>query len=166
MTDGKLTRGVDMKMRKMLVLLVSLVMAISAMAQRGQGQDQERGRRGEGKMRWAKELNLSQEQMKEITEIKSSHRETMKGDRDAMKKLHDELKAMIQKDDKSDGYDATLRSKHDQITKIRSAKAQSRFDTMLKMRKILTAEQLKKFEMTGQKMRKRGKRMRRGSNRD
>ena len=84
-------------MKKLGILILSaLLLPLFTYAEedssKGPGWGKGRGMRGGGgRMRWIKELNLSEEQLKKIKEIRKAHREEMRDSREAKRQQHEEF---------------------------------------------------------------------------
>lgn len=86
-----------------------------------------------------KELNLSDEQLEQVKEIKSANKSGSDEDYQKLKKAFKDG----MKDPKATKEDLT--SRFEAFQKARDERQRKRFNMMLKMREILTPEQLEKF---------------------
>jgi periplasmic protein CpxP/Spy len=95
-------------------------------------------RRGMG---WLRELNLSQDQMQRIQEIRNRHRDQLKNDRDAVRRSQQELRDLLA----GTASDDQIRAKHQQVRDLRNKLSEAQFNSMLEIRNVLTPEQRRKF---------------------
>lgn len=102
-----------------------------------------------------KSLNLTEEQQKQMKEIRSGNDKSgMKNKRALIKKKMEEMDSAISGNASSE----EIKSLHLEIQQLKNQKANARLDKMLKMREILTSEQRKKFhEMKKKRRGKRGR---------
>jgi len=122
-------KGKELPM-KMLTLLLGLSLFTHAYA----------GEKGD---RFAKRLGLSEDQMTKVTEVRKSNSEKLKEDRKKFKELKKAFDNAM-KDPKTTS--AELKNKFEAFQKARDVFHRERFEKMLKMREILTPEQLAKFQ--------------------
>jgi len=97
-------------------------------------------KRKNGVMKKVKELDLSEEQKKQlkaIKEKKKARKETKKANRNKIKDLRLQLQAGF----KSSKSSSELRSIHKQIKAIHTQLQEERFETLLEIREVLTPEQ-------------------------
>jgi len=97
-----------------------------------------RGRRGQ---RFLETLNLNDEQKEKIKKIRKEKREQNRSKREDVKKKKGELRDAM----KSDSDDKKLLSLFNAMQGAKSDLAKIGFETMLKIRSVLTPEQRKKF---------------------
>ncbi len=88
-----------------------------------------------------KELNLSEEQRKQMKEIRSANRDQMKSLRTQKKELHEKMQNLL----KTNGSDSDLKSLHEKLSQTKAQMGKLRFEQMLAIRKILNEDQRKKF---------------------
>jgi periplasmic protein CpxP/Spy len=98
----------------------------------------------EGKMRWkgmgerwGKELNLTTEQQAQIKTIRDEEKTASAGLHQQMKAAREQLGTLMA----GNADDAQLRQQHEQVQQLMQQMGDRRFDTMLKIRAILTPEQ-------------------------
>jgi len=113
---------------KNIFFVLSMLFTTSIFAQMGMEKDFER---------CLKKLNLTQEQSIKMEEHRKKHRDSMKGVREKMDKLHEEFQTAI----KGDASDKDLKKKFDEIQNFKNEMDQKRFEGMLEIRKILSVEQ-------------------------
>jgi periplasmic protein CpxP/Spy len=87
--------------------------------------------------RWGKELNLTPEQQAQIKAIRDQERTASADLRQQMKAARDQLGTLMA----GNADDAQLRQQHGQVQQLMQQMGDRRFDTMLKIRAILTPEQ-------------------------
>jgi periplasmic protein CpxP/Spy len=97
-----------------------------------------------GKMRrkgmgeeWGKELNLTAEQQTQIKTIRDQEKTASESLRQQMKTAREQLGTLMA----GNASDAQLRQQHDQVRQLGQQLGDRRFDTMLKIRNVLTPEQ-------------------------
>jgi Spy/CpxP family protein refolding chaperone len=98
----------------------------------------------EGKMRhkgmgaqWGKELNLTTEQQAQIKAIRDQEKTASQGLRQQMKTAREKLGTLMA----GNADDGQLRQQHAQVQQLSQQLSDRRFDTMLKIRNVLTPEQ-------------------------
>ena len=89
-----------------------------------------------------KELNLTDEQMAKVKEIKKAHKPDMREQKKELQALKKSFKDAM-KDPNASNED--LIAKFEAFQKARDASQRNRFAMMLKMREILTPEQMEKL---------------------
>lgn len=89
-----------------------------------------------------KELNLTDEQLEKVREIRKSGKDAMGDDWKDFRKLKKDFREAM-KDPKISNQD--LKTKFESFQKARDQFQRKRFEMILKMREILTPEQLEKF---------------------
>jgi Spy/CpxP family protein refolding chaperone len=126
------------------LFLFSLLSAPSSFAEKdGKRQKYERNEMGSKKKAFLKNLKLSDEQKKQIKKIRTSQKEKMKAKRIKVKEARQSLRKAMQEN----AANAKLRTLFAKVQKNKSEMAKSGFETMLKIRAILTPEQRKKFNI-------------------
>jgi periplasmic protein CpxP/Spy len=116
--------------------------------------DREPGSAPEGRMRhkrmggeWQKELNLTPEQQAQIKTIREQEETASEGLRQQMRTAREKLDTLMV----GNASDGQLRQEHDQMQQLMQQLSARRFDTMLKVRSVLTPEQrAKSVEMRKQ----------------
>ncbi len=103
-------------------------------------EDGKPGRRARAEQ-FQRALNLSDQQMQQLGEIRKKYRPQMQSLAQQMQGKAKELNRMMQGNASED----QLRSKHQEIANLRQQMGNIRFESMLEMRKILTAEQRQKL---------------------
>lgn len=98
---------------------------------------------GEKGERFAKELGLSKEQMTKVSEIRKSNSAKLKENRKNFRELKKSFHTAM-KDPKTPS--AELKAKFEAFQKARDVFQRERFEKMLKMREVLTPEQLVQFQ--------------------
>jgi periplasmic protein CpxP/Spy len=96
----------------------------------------DRGKRGWGD-KWQGQLNLSADQQAQIKQIREQERSASEGLRQQMKAAAEKQKSLMT----GDATDEQLRQQHREMQALRQQIGERRFDTMLKIRQILTPEQ-------------------------
>ena len=110
-------------------------------------------------------LDLSDVQKKELRAIRKAEKDKKKSSRDDAKDMRDEMHSLLAKPDKSEAHIAKIRAVHAKMNKIMDTKRDQHFETMLKIRSVLTEEQIVKFhELRKERMQKRkdGKKLKKG----
>lgn len=92
---------------------------------------------------FTKELGLSEDQLKKVTEIRQSNHAKMKEDRAKFKELKKAFNEAM-KNPKSTSSE--LKAKFDSFQKARDDFQRQRFEKMLKLREVLKPDQLAKFQ--------------------
>jgi periplasmic protein CpxP/Spy len=113
--------------------------AINLLAQNTSPDQQPAGkmrRKGMGEQ-WGKELNLTAEQQAQIKTIRDQEKTDSESLRQQMKTAREQLGALMT----GNASDAQLRQQHDQVRQLGQQLGDRRFDTMLKIRSVLTPEQ-------------------------
>ncbi len=93
-------------------------------------------RKGMGE-RWGKELNLTTEQQAQIKTIRDQEKTASESLRQQMRTAREQLGTLMA----GNASDAQLRQQHDQVRQLGQQLGDRRFDTMLKIRNVLTPEQ-------------------------
>ena len=118
--------------------------------------DAREGKRGKGWMKKLKELNLTEEQLTKIKEIKKAR----KNDKDQRKQMNTQFKALKEEMKtafKSNKSNVEIRALHNKIIDFKDKRRNQRFEMMLQIRDILTSEQRAKFDFAYGKGKKMGK---------
>lgn len=110
----------------------------------------DRGMRERGEF-FKKELNLNDEQLEKVREIRKENHPQIKESRAQFKKLKAEFKEAM-KDPKTSSSD--LMAKFETFQKARDEFHRLRFSAMLKMREIMTPQQIEKFQKLKKEHRK------------
>lgn len=119
------------------VLLVTLFMTNFTYAMAGKGKDQNRAEI------FKKELNLNDEQLAKVQEIRKKHKGEMRAGKKELKESREAFKA-AKNDPKTSNEDLT--AKFEAFQKLRSEHQRRKFNMMLEMRSVLKPEQLEKFK--------------------
>jgi Spy/CpxP family protein refolding chaperone len=90
---------------------------------------------------WLKELNLSPEQIQKIRQIRGQYQGRLTQQRQAVQQAQQELKELMT----GNASTEQIRQKFDQVQRLRQELADTRMDSMLAIRKILTPEQRQKL---------------------
>ncbi len=90
---------------------------------------------------WMKGLNLTDDQVMKIDQIRSDRKRAVKTAFEQMRAEHQKLRDMM----KGASTDAQLREQHDKVAALRAKIGDAFFDSMLKTRAVLTPEQRKKI---------------------
>lgn len=136
-----------------LYLLLSFAGGDALAGPGGQGGGGEKGKMGKhGKMQGGKRqhkmmkemesLGLTDEQKNQMKTLHEGHRAEMEASRESSKAVQDEFFNAMQSPDKSD---ADLTVLHDKFVASKSEKMRKKFQHMLQVRQLLTAEQRTKF---------------------
>jgi Spy/CpxP family protein refolding chaperone len=121
---------------KYLTLMLTMLLASNlTFAMGGKGDHQKRAER------FQKELNLTDEQLAKVTEIRKKHH----GDKDTKTNFKEIKKSFrdAMKDPKSSTADLT--AKFEAFQKLREEHQRKKFAMMLEMREVLNPEQIEKF---------------------
>jgi len=97
-------------------------------------------------LRLAKELNLTQEQLEKVKEIKSKYKARFKEGGAAVKAAKQDLIASVQAPKRDDAYSAELMAKFKKTQDLKKDLHQARFEMALEIRSLLTDEQIAKFK--------------------
>lgn len=90
---------------------------------------------------WLKALNLSSEQVQKIREIRSRYENRLTEQRRAVRQAQQELKQLMAGNASAD----QLRQKFDQLQSLKQRLGDTRMESMLAIREVLTAEQRQKL---------------------
>ncbi|MGK7940841.1 MAG: Spy/CpxP family protein refolding chaperone [Crocosphaera sp.] len=107
-------------------------------------------RRRERAEQFQQTLNLTDEQMQQLSAIRRKYHTQIQQLREQMRGKGEELSQMMQ----GDAADNDLRSKHQEIINLRQQMGNLRFESMLEMRKVLTPEQRQEFVQLMQERRR------------
>lgn len=88
-----------------------------------------------------KELNLTEDQAKQVKEIRGRLKPTIKEKRTAKREAMKELAGLM----KTDGDEAKIREAYQKLQVARADAEKSQFEMMLELRRVLTPEQRQKF---------------------
>ena len=98
-------------------------------------------RRGMGRegmeQKWAQELNLTSAQQSQIKAIRDQEKTGAESLRQQMKTAREQLKTLMA----GNASDGQIRQQHQQVQQLGQQLSDHRFDTMLKIRSVLTPEQ-------------------------
>lgn len=122
---------------KMITMMLALLISFSSFAGKDMKDEKQKGEF------LKKELNLSDEQLSKVMEIKKGAREDMHASKKQLHELKKSFKEAM-KDSKASNED--LSSKFDAYQKARDEYQRKRFNVMLKMREVLTPAQMEKFQ--------------------
>jgi periplasmic protein CpxP/Spy len=101
-----------------------------------------------------KELNLTADQQAKIKAIREQEKSASTDQRKQMKAAFEQMRSLSA----GNATDAQLRAKHQQVRQLRQQFEDRRFETMLKIRAVLTPEQRSKMAELKQKHRRGGHR--------
>lgn len=118
--------------------------------------DFRKGRRGKrGMKKIFQELNLTTEQQQRIQAIRQESKENNSSLRQEMRQTKEEMRELMA----NDTSDNELRQQHEKIQNLKKELGNQRFETMLKIRQVLTPEQRTKMaELKQQRWEKRRQR--------
>jgi Spy/CpxP family protein refolding chaperone len=122
---------------KMITMMLALFISFSSFA----GKDS-KDEKAKGEF-LKKELNLSDEQLTKVMELKKNAHNEMKASKEQYQKLRADFKEAM-KDSKATNLDLT--TKYEAVAKAREDFQAKRFQMMLKMREVLTPAQMEKFQ--------------------
>ncbi len=122
---------------KMITMMLALFISFSSFA----GKDS-KDEKAKGEF-LKKELNLSDEQLSKVMELKKNAHDEMKASKEQYQKLRADFKEAM-KDSKATNLDLT--TKYEAVAKAREDFQSKRFQMMLKMREVLTPAQMEKFQ--------------------
>ncbi|MDJ0730230.1 MAG: Spy/CpxP family protein refolding chaperone [Crocosphaera sp.] len=97
-------------------------------------------------------LNLSDEQMQQLSVIRQKYRPQMQKLKEQMQAESQQFSQMMQ----GNASENDLRRKHQEIVRLRQQMGNLRFESMLEMRKVLTTEQRQQLAQLLQQRRQRG----------
>jgi periplasmic protein CpxP/Spy len=125
------------------VVLTQSVLHTTAIAQStpstGDQNAPARGDRGKGGwgVKWQEQLNLSADQKAQIQQIRDQERTSSQSLRQQMKAAFEKQQSLMT----GNASDDQLRQQHREVQALRQQAEDRRFDTMLKIRQVLTPEQ-------------------------
>lgn len=130
---------------KMILMIMALFISFSSFAGKDMKDEKQKGEF------LKKELNLSDEQLAKVMELKKGAKEDMQASKKQLHELKKSFKEAM-KDSKTSNQD--LSAKFDAYQKARDEHQRKRFSLMLKMREVLTPAQMEKFQEIRGKFRK------------
>lgn len=95
----------------------------------------------QAKADWLRELNLNSEQLYKIQEIRSRYQERLTDQKQAVRQAQQELKQLMA----SNAPTEQLRRKFDELQSLKQTLGNTRMESMLAIRNVLTAEQRQKL---------------------
>ena len=95
------------------------------------------------------QLNLTQEQADKIVGIRQQHQQKITQSLEKLRGLQEELNQMII----TNNTDNQLRQKHGEVLQLRKELSELQFNTILKIREVLTPEQLQQWSKLMQQRR-------------
>lgn len=104
-------------------------------------EEENKPRRRQRSQQFQQQLNLSDEQMQQLSAIREKYRPQMERLKQQMQAKGQELSRMMQ----GNASENDLRRKHQEIINLRQQMGNIRFESMLEMRNILTPEQRQKL---------------------
>jgi Spy/CpxP family protein refolding chaperone len=102
---------------------------------------EEQRRPDRGKARLIQELNLTPEQTQQIQAIQNQYQDQISQRRQAVRQARQELLDLMA----GTASEAQVREKYRQVETLKQQASQTRFDSMLAMREVLTPEQRRQF---------------------
>lgn len=96
-----------------------------------------------GRHKWFKRLNLTPDQKKKIDVIRSEKKQNMKTVVEQLHAEHQKLRDML----KGDATDAQLREQHGKFAALQAKMKETTFDSMLRIRAVLTPDQRKELRV-------------------
>lgn len=129
--------------------------ALNLLAQTTPAEKPEGGRRkGTGRGNWGQALNLTPEQQAQIKTIRDQERAASEGLRQEARTARQQLRTLLS----GNASDAQIRQQHQKVQQLGQQLRERRFDTMLKVRAVLTPEQrAKSAELKQQRGERRGR---------
>jgi Spy/CpxP family protein refolding chaperone len=94
-----------------------------------------------GGMGWLRDLNLSQQQMQQIQQIRTRYKDQLQSDRDTLRQEQQKLRDLMA----GNANDTEIKTQHQKVRDLRIKLADAQFNSMLEMRNVLTVEQRQKF---------------------
>lgn len=151
----------------LLAGVVTLLLATGAIApvalaepiaQAGAGFEDGSGPRSE---RWEQRLNLSPDQRQRINSIRSQNRDQMRSTSDALRQARKRLSDLLG----SNASESEIRQQRQQVESLSQRLRDARFDSMLRVRSILTPQQRQELaqQMEQRREQRRGRRSGQGS---
>lgn len=101
------------------------------------GDDGPPGPPGRGPGELFEQLNLSQDQMQKMQQIRERYKTQMQQQQQTLRQAEDEFRDMMS----STASQSQLREKHRQVQGLREQMGELRFESMLEMREVLTPDQ-------------------------
>ncbi len=101
----------------------------------------ERGDRGERMDKLLEQLDLTPEQSQNIKAIQNQSKTDREALREQMQTQHQEMRSLLT----SDASTEQLRQQHQQVEELHQQLGNNRFETMLRIREVLTSEQRAKI---------------------
>ncbi len=133
-------------MKKIAAFLICLSLTPAVYAGKGMNKGKNKG----GKDGIFKQLDLSEDQRKELKEIRSSRKDKMKSLREEKRNSREAFQQAME----SGSSDSKLKSLHSKMLSAEESFKSYKFETMLKTRGILTSSQKSKFNELKSQMRK------------
>lgn len=128
---------------KIITMLICLMLSANIVLAADKGDDHKKGE-------WfKKELNLNDDQLKKVQEIRKENKDELHASRKQFNELRKAFKEAM-KDSKASAED--LSAKYEAFSNARDKFQRKRFEMMLKMREVLTPEQMEKFVEIKKKM--------------
>lgn len=127
--------------------IITLVLSMMLMSNVAFSEEEEEKRHERGEF-LKKELGLSDEQLAKVKEIRKSSKDGMKENKAQFKQLKKDFKEAMKNPNSTN---EELNAKFEYFQKARDDFQRKRFATMLKMREVMTPEQLAKFHELKQK---------------
>lgn len=122
---------------KMIAMMLTLFISFSSFAGKEMKDEKAKGEF------LKKELNLSDEQLAKVLELKKNAHSEIQSTKEQYQKLRKEFKEAM-KDSKASNLDLT--TKYEAVAKAREDFQAKRFQMLLKMREVLTPAQMEKFQ--------------------
>ena len=91
--------------------------------------------------RFIQELNLTEQQQRQIREIRQKYQGQISQQQQELKSARQQLRDMMVGTESN----SAIRAKHRQVARLKQNLGELRFETMLEMREVLTPEQRRKF---------------------
>ncbi|WP_199245394.1 Spy/CpxP family protein refolding chaperone [[Phormidium] sp. ETS-05] len=105
---------------------------------RGNGSGMGRGQGGGmGGDRLLQQLNLSQEQMQQIENIRTQYQSQFQAQMEQMRTERERMQNLLA----SDASEGDLRNQHNKMTQLHQKMGEMRFNQMMEIRRVLTSEQ-------------------------
>lgn len=95
----------------------------------------------EGRDQFLEQLNLSEDQKRQLKDIQQKYKQQMSQYRDSLKSARKELQDMMVGNSSKEA----IRAKHNEVAKLRQTIADMSFESMLEMREVMTPEQRQQF---------------------
>jgi Spy/CpxP family protein refolding chaperone len=103
-----------------------------------------------GQVKWINQLNLTQEQKQKLQAIQSTYKNEIFQRQQAVNQANKELREMMVSNASAD----KIRRKHTQVQQLRQQLEETRLNSMLAMRDVLTSEQRSKLAQLMQQRQK------------